>query len=224
MPATRKRRVCRCALQAGFLVTILLAGCHPLVFHRDTNAPGNVAIETPPSAATRLESRPRAGATDAADVPTRSAPGDPGERFTTFNPGIMGGYGASLGQPEGQRGTGFLGFELTVNRGTSPHSHNRDAFFIYPLSGHGVSLGWNPFQWRGTDLTLGPVYAEAHVFRLFAGAGIGWAVDIDDGYHGPQATAWFHTFFVRARYMFGDGFGIFAGSQLKIPFMRVESQ
>lgn len=203
------------------LASVPAAACHQLTVHRDTNAPGNSDIERPPAYPTESASDTQV---EGREAPAAEMPDDPGEHWTTINSGIHGGYGGRFGQPQGQRGTGILGVEVSFNRGHSPYSHNGDGFFLYPLQGYGGSLGWSLFQWQGRDLQLGPLYAEAHVFRLFIGAGLGYAVDIDDGHHGPQVSAWLGSLYVRARYMVGDGFGLFFGGQIKIPRLWVESR
>ena len=197
-----------------------LGGCLSLRHHRDTNAPGIADIEAAPEYGRDQPSEQGAES----ERPEPERPNDPGERIVTLNPGMFGSVGGRLGQPPGQRFAGSIGFELSLNRGTSPHSHYGDDFFVYPLRGYGASLGGSlMFTSDGTP-GAGPVYLEVHKFRLFTGAGLGYAVDVANGAHGPQVSAWFTTIYVRMRYLFSDGFGLFVGGQLKIPIVWISSQ
>jgi hypothetical protein len=206
-PAARTDTGVTAIAAAVVLAALLASGCR---IHRDTNAPGHIDLDTPPRA-------PAQGG----DPPVE-APSDPGERMVTLNPGVFGGFGGRFAR-DGDRGTGFVGVELTLNRGASSRSHNGDDFFVYPWSGRGASLGWTIAQF-GDEASVGPIYAEVHGFKLWGGLAAGYAVDVGDRVHGPQVTAWFLTYLVRARYMVGGGFELYIGGQLKLPFVWISSQ
>lgn len=197
----------------GLLAALMVApcGCAQLRFHRDTNAPGLSDVKNPPSAAQLQHDQV-------------VAPKDPGENMLTLNPGVYGGIGGLLDAPRGQRMIGFGGVEVTVNRGCSPRSHYKDGLFVYPLDGNGLSLGWSFVQANDSDADVGPIYVEVSRFRLWFGAALGYAVDVGDRDHGPQASAWFGPYFVRARYLFDGGVALYFGGQLKIPMIWIWSR
>ena len=203
----------------------LLAGCHPLVSHRDTNAPGLVDVELPPAQERQTpKTSDGSKATDPEAPPTPEQPGDPGEAFTVLSPGIYLSGGGRFGRPAGQRGAGMFGVELSYNRGESPFSHNGDDFIVYPVEGFGASIGWTLLALNSGEVDLGPIYLEAHRFHLLGGVAAGYSVDPVTGDHGPQATLWATALYVRARYLFDDGFGLFVGGQFKIPKLWVRSR
>ena len=187
--------------RAAIAVTVL-AGCH---FHRDTNAPGLTDVENPPADRT-------AG---------RVEPADPGEEMLAINPGVLAGGGGREASPEG---FGEFGVEVSVVRGSNERSHIEDGFFTYPLRGVGAALGWSALRLTDEDPEVGPLYAEAYVFRLPWAAGGGWAVNPADGDHGPQLFVAGMSLYIRGRYLFDDGAEITAGFQGKIPFVWVWSR
>jgi len=190
---------------------VVAAGCAQLRFHRDTNAPGISDVENPPAPSQLAHEQV-------------TPPKDPGEQMITFNPGVYGGIGGRLDAPSGERMFGLGGLELTLNRGCSPRSHYADGLFVYPLDGNGLSLGWNFVQAGNGDTDVGPLYVEASRFRLWFGAALGYAVDVGDRDHGPQASAWFGPYWVRARYMFDGGVELFFGGQIKVPMLWIWSR
>lgn len=189
----------------------MTAACAQLRFHRDTNAPGITDVENPPATAQRQHAQV-------------TAPEDPGEHMLTINPGVYGALGGHLDQPQGQRMLGVGGVELTLNRGCSPRSHYEDGLFVYPFDGNGLSVGWNLLQAGNGDVDVGPIYVEASRFRLWFGAAAGYAVDVGDRDHGPQASAWFGPYYVRARYLFDGGVQLYFGGQIKVPMVWIWSR
>lgn len=197
---------------------VCIGGCHQMVKHRDANAPGHTDIDRPPAYPAA-----HASSANAPSPPPPERPGDPGERMYIISPGIFGAMGGRFSRPEGEVFTGMFGVELSLNHGTNPRSHNADAFVVYPRKGRGVSLGWSLLQVSGSGTTLGPVYAEVHEFRLAGGGALGYAINPSTRDHGPQASAWFTTYFVRMRYLWSEGFSAFIGAQLKLPMIWTES-
>lgn len=182
----------------------LLAACAPLRQHRERNAPGIIDVEAAPAN----------GEPDQLE-----APRDPGENFSTFNPGVYAGGGYADG------GAFLAGLEVSVNRGSSPRSHHKDGLFVYPLDGYGVSLGWDLLRYRDSDWQLGPIYLEYQRFRLFLGGALGYHIDPDDLHHGPQVSVWAGPWFARAAYSFGaDRYQLFTGIQIKVPVVTTSSR
>jgi len=185
------------------------AGCRHV--HRDTNAPGIIDVRTPPR--------------DPAGTP-RVRPADPGERMLTVNPGVFWGAGPQTAEPHG---FGELGAEVTINLGENDRSHYEDDFFVYPQRGVGASLGWSAVhidlaEDGSGEARLGPIYAEAQIFRLPWIVGGGLAVDPFDGDAGVQVFGAFTTLYARARYLVDGGAELAIGIQLKLPFVRVWSR
>jgi hypothetical protein len=193
-------------LSGPLALALLATACH---WHRDTNAPGHIEVAAPPPPGTY-----------------RVEPRDPGEHMLALNPGLLFGGGARAKRP---RSFGELGLEVSVNRGENERSHQEDGLFIYPQRGFGGSLGWSFLHLSddlagGTRLDGGPLYAEAHVFRLPFIAGGGYAVNPFTGDHGPQLFGALAMMYLRARYMFDAGAEITLGAQFKLPFVRVWSR
>ena len=187
------------------LVLALLAACNPH-FHRDRNAPGITDVDTPPE--------PR----DTRRVP----PEDPGEEMLSVNPGVLFGGGWREVSPHG---FGELGFEVSLVRGSSPHSHSEDGFLVYPVQAWGVALGWSSlvFDDDDDDLEVGPLYLEAYKHEI-GSAGGGYAWNPSTGDHGPQIFAGILSLYARARYMWDAGTEISLGFQGKLPVVWVWSR
>lgn len=190
------------------LLVLALAGCH---FHRDTNAPGIVEPLVPPlDPASR---RPE-------------YPGDPGEHRVMLTSGVLGGAGG------GSIGGGFLELagEVTLSYGQSNHTHNDAASNLFlpkgaviPPTSYGLSLGFSALRFTKDKLTddtitrIGALYVEGQRSWAFAGFGAGWAYDPETGSTGPQVHGFFAVYFARARVLFGEGWELMGGFQLKIP-------
>jgi hypothetical protein len=198
-------------MTAPRLVALLacVAACSPLRFHRDTNAPGVIDVSEPPS---NVE-------------PGQTAlPGDPGERMVTFNPGLFGGAGYAPSHDGGERWVFPLGVELTLNRGERDRSHFRDDFFVYPVRGEGVNLGWAAIELGGDDTEIGPLYLEYQRFETVYGAAAGLAFDPDDVDFGAQGTVWYGPYYLRVRYLIDGGAEVIGGLQIKVPLVWISSR
>ena len=195
-------------LPALAAAALMLCACPGARYHRDTNAPGIIDVATPP--------RPN----DAPDEPR--LPDDPGERMFTVNPGVFSSAGALTAKDD--EFTSTLGVEVSLNWGENPRSHYKDGFFVYPLTGYGLSVGWAALQYRAEDADLGPLYVELGRFRAFTGASIGYAVNPSDFDSGPQASAWAGPFYVRVRYLIDGGTEFHGGAQIKVPFVWIWSR
>jgi hypothetical protein len=190
------------------VLATLVIGCH---FHRDVDAPGVVDPLAPPK--------------DLAS-PQLEYPGDPGEHRLMLTSGLLGGPGG--GSIDDGTFVDLAG-EVTVSWGDSPTTHNdRAATLLLPRSvvvpprSHGVTLGWSALRFTrdaADDIrtTVGPIYVEGQRSWTFAGFGGGWALDPRTGATGPQVQGFFAVYFARARVLFGDGWEIMGGLQLKIP-------
>ncbi len=187
-------------------VAVAASGCH---HHRDLNAPGVIDPMLPPAALRDRE---------------LEYPGDPGERMLMVTTGVLGGaMGGSTG------GAVDLAGEVTVSWGENPITHNDRASRLFiprgvliPPRSHGVTLGWSalrvPFDDRPeANPVTGPIYLEVQRSWTFAGVGGGWAYDPRTGGTGPQVNAFYTFYFVRGRFLLGDGWELGGGLQLKIP-------
>lgn len=190
------------------VVAIAAAGCH---YHRDLNAPMVVDPVVPPK--------------DVTD-PQMEYPEDPGEKMVMLTTGVLGGaFGGSLGPSA----VVDLAVEATVSIGENPTSHNDQASRLFmprgvlmPPSSKGLTLGWSGMrvltrEGGPTTLETGPIYVELQRAWLFAGLGAGWAIDPRTGGTGPQVNAFYTFYYLRGRVLFGDGWELGGGLQIKIP-------
>lgn len=162
--------------------------------HLERNAPGVVDVQT----------RPRTA--------NDRIPQDPGESMLTMSYGGLGGGGVVV--HDGAEAYGELGVELSLLRGIREVSHYDDDFVITPDRAFGASVGWNGLTSQGEG--VGPLYAEFALRAwMFAGMGLGWAWDVDDNQHGPQATLSLGPFYARVGHQFGQGTALSAGIVLK---------
>ena len=190
------------------LIVVALVGCH---YHRDANAPGIIDPAIPP---VHLADR------------EPEYPADPGEKMVMLTYGLLGGGGATTSN---DRGFVDLNPEVTLSWGESTTTHNDAASKLFipksvvmPPKSYGVSLGWSALRFTkeldGTVATgVGPIYVEAQRSWVLAGFGGGVAIDPRSGAAGPQVQGFYTFYFLRMRYLFGDGFEVFGGLQLKIP-------
>jgi hypothetical protein len=185
---------------ACIALALLAAGCHPLVWHRPTNAPGHITVTEPPADPARRDAEP---------------PRDPGEHLLAFSAGVLGGGGARIVDGESS-GHFFLSGEASVHLGTRPWSHWGDDFFIYPEKAWGVNLGFAFLE--DDDASVGPLYLEVqrtHKVVIATAAGI--ALDPDDAVWGPQLTFSFGGLYLRTTYLVDRGVELHLGIVLKIP-------
>lgn len=193
---------------AAAAVALALAGCHT---HRDPDAPGIIDPLVPPK--------------DLAN-PELELPGDPGERMVMVTGGVVG--GALAGSVE--EGAAIdLAAEVTVSWGESDTSHNDHASRLFiprgviiPPRSTGVTLGWSGLRVVNHDddtwhARSGPLYVQAQRAWAIAGVAAGLAVDPSTGGAGPQVDAFYAFYFLRGRILFGDGWEVGGGLQLKLP-------
>ena len=177
------------------LAVLLATSCMHWDFER--NAPGKVDLATPPQ---RIECR-------AADPP-----GDPGERYLVFAPGVFAGAGAT--DVSGWRPAATTGLEASLHFGPASRSHMEDEFLAgaLPDSSIGLNLGWAILAPKPTSVG----YAEIQVRpkRVYAVAQ-GWQWNPSSNRHGPQATISFGPFFLRAGYLIHSRFDMTVGIFLK---------
>lgn len=190
------------------LLLFTIAGCH---FHRDVNAPGVIDPLAPPK--------------DLAS-PEREYPDDPGEHRLMLTTGVLGGGGGGTIVDGGYID---LAAEVTLSYGESAVTHNDKASTLFiprsaviPPTSYGITLGWSALRFtRGlmdeVEIDPGALYVEAQRSWAFYGFGAGWAYDPKTGGTGPQAHGFFAVYFARARVLFGEGWEITGGLQLKIP-------
>ena len=195
--------------RAGLALALLsAAGCH---HHRQLNAPRLVEPMVPP-----------------VDITDRELeyPGDPGEKMIVLTTGVLGGvFGGSLGPSA----VVDVAAEATVSWGENAQSHNDHASRLFIPRGvlwlprsTGISVGWSGLRvltrdGGPTDLATGPIYVEAQKAWMFGGVGAGWAIDPRTGGTGPQVNAFYTFYYVRGRLLFGDGWELGGGLQIKIP-------
>ncbi len=154
-------------------------------------------------------------------------PGDPGEHRLMLTSGVVGGGG---GGTISEGGFVDLAGEVTLSYGQSDVTHNDAASKLFipkgaviPPVSYGVSLGWSALRFTKDELTgdavtkLGALYVEGQRSWAFAGFGAGWAYDPQTGGTGPQVHGFLLMYFARARVLFGEGWEIMGGLQLKIP-------
>lgn len=198
------------------VIAALLIGCH---HHRDTNAPGVVELERPPSPPNRT---------------TLQYPGDPGERMFSISAGGLGGGGVRTSPGDGMFD---LAAEVTLSWGESDRSHNDRASRLFiprgmliPQRSESLTLGWSAAQiifgdsGQPTELELGPLYLEAQRARGWWGVAAGWAFDPTNRDHGPQLNGFVGVNYLRLRYLIDGGFEFALGYQLKIPTTWVWSR
>ena len=202
-------------MRRAVVAALLLAGCH---HHRDPDAPGLIDPRVPPVhvADERLE-----------------LPGDPGERMVMLTTGVLGGaFGGSV-----EDGAVVdLAAEATVSWGENATSHNDHEARLFlprgvllPSRSTGVTLGWSGLRIVTDDdgvtgVQPGPIYVEVQRAWAFAGVGGGWAIDPTSGATGPQVNAFYTFYFLRGRALFGGGWELGGGMQLKIPTTWVWSR
>jgi hypothetical protein len=193
-----------------WLLLVALVGCH---HHREPNAPGVIDPLAPPKNLGTQEPE---------------YPGDPGETMVMLTYGLLGGPGITTGDDEG-----FVDLdpEITLSWGQSDRTHNdaESKLFIprsvvLPPKSYGISVGWSALRFtkdinNQVDATTGPIYVEAQRAWILAGFGGGIAIDPRSGAIGPQVQGFYTFYFLRSRYLFGDGggFEFSGGFQLKIP-------
>lgn len=201
---------------AAALALVVVTACH---YHRDTNAPGLVDLERPPSPPGRA---------------TMEYPGDPGERMVTVSSGALAGAGA---RARGVRTMFEVAAEVTVSLGESDRSHQDgvDRLFVppgvlVPQRSVGLTLGWSVLQvvprsaGEPAEISTGPLYLELQGARGLVGLAGGWAVDPTSGDHGPQINGFLGPSFLRMRYLVDGGFELQLGLQLKLPATWVWSR
>jgi hypothetical protein len=94
---------------------------------------------------------------------------------------------------------------------------------VIPPTSYGITLGWSALRFTRdklmdeVEIDPGALYVEAQRSWAFYGLGAGWAYDPKTGATGPQAHGFFAVYFARARVLFGEGWEISGGLQLKIP-------
>jgi hypothetical protein len=190
------------------VVALALAGCHT---HREPNAPGIIDPLVPPR--------------DVTD-PQLELPDDPGERMVMLTGGVVGGaHGGSI-----EDGAAIdLALEATVSWGESESSHNDHASRLFvprgviiPPRSTGVTLGWSGLRIVHHDddswsTRTGPLYLQAQRAWAIAGVAAGLAFDPSTGGTGPQVDAYFTFYYLRVRILFGDGWELGGGLQIKIP-------
>lgn len=176
----------------------LLAGCHP--WHLPSNAPGHVDVHVAPQ---QIEKR-------GVEVPR-----DPGENWFVLSGGGFAGGGGRWGGggSRGGRGVYGVGVELSAHLGRRPQSHARDDFFFFPAESVGLNVGWTFAEPEGAGVGAG--YVELQAFYLLGGAALGYAFDVDDGLHGPQATFFFGPIYVRVTHLFDRGTDLQVGILFK---------
>lgn len=190
---------------AAIALALAATGCPATRYHHGANAPGTVDVRVPPQ-------RP---------VPDRrEIPGDPGEEMLAVNVGLYGGAGPCEAGNTCSEG----GVEIAFNRGGQNKSHSKDDLFVYPLSGWGGSMGWSIINGVDDEVDLGPLYAEAHIYRFFYGIGGGWSFDPFAGDHGPQATGWAGPMYLRVRHQLDGGTQMVIGANIKWPFVWIWSR
>ena len=191
------------------------AACH---HHRDLNAPGTIDPSVPP-----VELRPQ----------QLEYPGDPGERMVVLTTGVVGGaYGGSIASGP----VGDFAIEATVSWGESETTHNDRASrlimprgVLLPAQSDGVTLGWSGLRIVGDDadgtrVVTGPIYAQVQRAFLYYGGAVGLAVDPRTGGIGPQVDAFYTFCYLRGRVLFGDGWELGGGLQIKWPTTWVWSR
>jgi hypothetical protein len=168
---------------------VLLLPCACSVTHLDTNAPGNVRVHEKPEV---MEDR-------AVEQPL-----DPGEEMLLMRYGVMAAGGAAIPEESGDsKGSYGFGLDYTVLFGKRKYSHDDDSFLIVPDQAFGGGFGWTTILHPGHS--VGPVYAELEYASGPAWLSGGWAVEIDDELHGPQALVGYGPFFVRYTHLLDQG-------------------
>lgn len=207
-------QVARTAAVSTALV-LALAGCYH--HHLATNAPGLVDPRIPPG-----------------DLDQRGLeqPGDPGEHLLLISPGVTVGAG---GGTIASTAVVDVAAEVTVRWGDSEVSHNdADARLFLPRGlrvpdrSVGFNVGWSALRLYPengtTSAGTGPIFVEAVRTGFAWSLSAGWALDPRTGGTGPQLGAHWVVYFVRGRALFGDGFEVVGGVQLKAPQAWIRSR
>lgn len=185
------------------LLTTLLAGCETI--HSTHNAPGIIAVMTPPAA-------PSARAVE--------RPADPGEHVLVWNAGALGGLGFASSSHDGDTGVRSVSVESSVHLGTSKYSHPIDGGLSALGDGPrwGLNVGWTSGNAArpAHEAVYGEIqYTNSFIYSFSAG----WAVDVDRSRQGPQFTASFLPLYVRTTTMLGGGTSGEVGLVIKIPLV-----
>jgi hypothetical protein len=197
------------ATRVAALALVLAAACH---HHRDANAPRLSDPAVPP----------RDPSYQGLEYPD-----DPGERMVMLTTGGLGGvFGGSI---DGDAAVIDLAAEATLSWGESAVSHNDQASRLFiprgvvlPPRSTAVTLGWSGVrvvmaEGADTEVRTGPLYVEVQRSGMFAGVAAGWAFDPVTRGTGPQVNAYYAFYYLRGRALFGDGWELGGGLQLKIP-------
>lgn len=189
------------------LVALLgaVAGCPSLVVHSTRHAPGRVDLSQPL-------------AHEHGDPAAYEPPEDPGEHIVAILPGASWGGGLGRNNSAGEVAV-QVRFTLPEDR---DRSLGRDEF---PAAWRawGGTLGWGIVQPSLDSNAVphptvgGPIYAEVNRSWLYASLGVGAAVYPHAPDVGPQVTATFAYYMVRARYLPHTGFEIFGGFEFELP-------
>jgi hypothetical protein len=188
----------------AILWVLSLASCAH--FHGDHDAPGVVDPRAPSPARPNLVEAPR----------------DPGEQMIVLSPGPFLGGGATIGGPDGTRGSGSFGAEASVFLGRSDRSHAEDDYFLYPQRSFGANLGWTLLSSERAGPTTG--YMEFQYADEAVGAAAGWAWDPHARSTGPQATVFAGPLYGRVTVLLDDRTTVEAGLLFKLPVVWVESR
>ena len=171
------------------VLAILPLVCACSVQHLQHNAPGSIRVHEKP---THMQDR---------EVERQD---DPGERMVLVRYGILAAGGAAIPSENGDtKGSYGFGPELSLLYGTSKYSHNDDAFPIIPEEAFGGGIGWTTLLHPGES--VGPVYGELEYANGPAWLAAGWAWEVDDALHGPQALVGYGPFFIRYTHLLDQG-------------------
>ncbi len=180
-----------------FAMLPLVCACS--VTHLERNAPGSIRVREEPEHMVDREVEPQI---------------DPGERMLLVRYGVLAAGGVAIPDQNGDTtGSYGVGPEVSLLYGTSSYSHNDDAFPIIPEQAFGGGIGWTTLLHPGES--VGPVYGELEYANGPAWLAAGWAWEIDDALHGPQALVGYGPFFIRYTHLLDQGSILHFGTAFK---------
>jgi hypothetical protein len=186
-------------------LAVLLAAGAGCTFHLRRDAPGHAAPLLPPAAIERQGVE---------------APGDPGEGVAMFTAGgyIGGGFRAAADQDA--RGVVEGGAEIGFHLAESDTSHEAPLLFpvphVWPERTWGGNAGLSLVSPDGEQLQARRLFLEAQRGYRFWGLAAGYGVDLATGDHGPHATAWLASYYLRAQLDTDGGATLLIGFFLKL--------
>lgn len=191
-------------MRALVLAAAFCAACTDYAQRSTLNAPGMVALDTPP-------------AIENGDPNKFEPPGEPGVTTLAIIPAPYVGGGIGRYNP-GNEGTGEVGIDIRFERSVVGEGR-RD--LLLPEN-WGVTFGFAFAQWGARTVAPGAFSAELN-YRFLANVwpidvGIGPAVYVDDTAIGGQLSVRCAIALLRARYVANSGAEMIFGVQIPIPF------